>query len=99
FHSNDVRGATITEDPTDSSIKLQASPLLVKTKGSEIGVRTKFLDGLDASVSLFTLNQASELVFSGDAGDTEASRASKRVGIEVTAKYRVNPWLAFDGEI
>jgi hypothetical protein len=58
-----------------------------------VGVRTKFLPGLDSSISLFMLNQASELVFVGDAGNTEASRPSKRVGIEFTAKYRVNPWL------
>jgi outer membrane receptor protein involved in Fe transport len=100
FHSNDVRGVTITEDPnpTDPPTKLQASPFLVRTKGAEVGVRTKFLPGFDGSVSLFRLDQASELVFSGDAGSTEASRASKRVGIELTAKYRANPWLAFDAE-
>jgi outer membrane receptor protein involved in Fe transport len=38
-------------------------------------------------------------VFSGDAGTTEASRPSKRVGVEFTTKYRVNPWLVLDGEI
>jgi hypothetical protein len=99
FHSNDVRGVTITEDPVDPATKLQASPFLVRTKGAEVGVRTKFVPGFDSSISLFMLNQASELVFSGDAGSTEASRASKRVGVEFTTKYRVNPWLAFDGEI
>ena len=98
FHSNDVRGVTITEDPTDPATKLQASPFLVRTKGAEVGVRTQVLPGLDSSVSLFMLNQESELVFSGDAGNTEASRASKRVGIEVTTKYRAKSWLVFDGE-
>jgi len=57
FHSNDARGATITEEPTDPTQKLTASPLLVRTKGAEIGVRTKALPGLDSSVSLFILNQ------------------------------------------
>src|SRR6185437_5459617 len=40
MHSNDARGATITEDPTDPAMKLSASPLLVRTKGAETGVRT-----------------------------------------------------------
>ena len=97
FHSNDVRGVTITEEPGDPTQKLDASPFLVRTKGAEIGMRTKFLPGLDSSVSLFRLDQASELVFSGDAGDTEASRPSRRVGVEFTSTYRPRSWLAFDG--
>ena len=88
FHSNDVRGVTITEEPGDPTQKLNASPFLVRTKGEEVGIRTKFLPGLDSSVSLFRLDQASELVFSGDAGDTEASRPSRRVGVEFTNSYR-----------
>jgi outer membrane receptor protein involved in Fe transport len=99
FHSNDVRGVTITEDPTDPTTKLQASPFLVRTKGAEVGVRTKIILGLDSSISLFSLNQASELVFSGDAGTTEASRPSKRVGVEFTNKYRPLSWLGFDADI
>ena len=99
FHSNDVRGVTITEEPSDPSQKLDASPFLVHTKGAEIGVRTKFLPGLDSSVSLFRLDQASELVFSGDAGDTEASRPSRRVGVEFTNSYRPRSWLAIDADL
>jgi outer membrane receptor protein involved in Fe transport len=96
FHSNDVRGVTITEDPRDPNTKLNAAPFLVRTRGAEIGIRTKIIPGLDSSISLFRLDQASELVFSGDAGDTEASRASRRVGVEFTGKYRPVPWLSFD---
>ena len=47
MHSNDARGATITEDPTDPATKLSASPLLVRTKGAETGVRTKIIPGLE----------------------------------------------------
>ena len=81
MHSNDARGTTITETPVDRiadpfapSDPLQRSPLLVRTKGAEVGIRSKIVPGLNSSVSLFILDQASELVFSGDAGDTEASR-------------------------
>ena len=70
MHSNDARGATITEEPVDRvanptavSSPLGASPLLVQTKGAEVGVRTKVIPGLDSSVSVFILDQASELVF------------------------------------
>jgi outer membrane receptor protein involved in Fe transport len=99
FHSNDVRGATITESPTDPSTKLGASPLLVRTRGAEAGIRTKIVPGLDSSLSLFILDQASELVFSGDAGDTSASRPSERYGVEWTNHYRPAPWMDIDADL
>jgi outer membrane receptor protein involved in Fe transport len=106
MHSNDARGATITEEPVDRvanptaiSSPLGASPLLVQTKGAEVGVRTKVIPGLDSSVSLFILDQASELVFNGDAGDTSASRPSRRYGVEWTNKYQPTSWLTFDGDL
>jgi outer membrane receptor protein involved in Fe transport len=98
MHSNDARGATITEDPTDPTTKLSASPLLVRTRGTEVGVRTKIIPGLDSSLSVFMLDQDSEIVFSGDAGDTEASRASQRYGIELTNRYRPVSWIDVDAE-
>ena len=99
MHSNDARGTTITESPTDPTTKLDASPLLVRTKGAEVGVRSKLVPGLDSSVSLFMLDQASEIVFSGDAGDTSASRASRRYGVEWTNAYRPTPWLELDADL
>ena len=99
MHSNDARGATITEDPTDPTTKLSASPLLVRTKGAETGVRTKIIPALDSSLSVFILNQDSELVFSGDAGDTVASRASQRYGLEWTNRYRPVSWIDIDADL
>jgi outer membrane receptor protein involved in Fe transport len=98
FHSNDARGVTITESPLDGS-PLQASPFLVKTRGAEVGLRSQLVPGLTSSVSLFVLDSASELLFSGDAGDTEASRPSRRYGFEWTNDYRPLSWLSFEGDI
>ncbi len=99
MHSNDARGATITEDPTDPTVKVSASPLLVRTKGAEVGIRSKFVPGFDSSVSVFILDQDSEIVFSGDSGDTEASRPSRRYGVEWTNTYRPNSWLTLDADV
>ncbi len=52
------------------------------------GSARKPCEGLDSSVSVFFLDQASELVFEGDLGDTEAGRASERYGVEFTNDYR-----------
>jgi outer membrane receptor protein involved in Fe transport len=38
-------------------------------------------------------------LFVGDAGTTEASRPSRRTGIEATAYFRPRPWLIFDGDL
>jgi outer membrane receptor protein involved in Fe transport len=106
MHSNDARGATISEEPVDrvadpnaASVPIGSSPLLVRTKGAEVGVRTKAISGLDSSVSLFVLDQASEIVFEGDAGDTSASRPSQRYGVEWTNRYRPNSWIDLDADL
>ena len=95
FHSNDARGVTSTVSPSDGSAIERAVPL-VKTRGEEIGARTELVPGLQSSLSLWRLKLASELVFSGDAGDTEISRASRRQGIEFNNHYIALPWLLFD---
>jgi outer membrane receptor protein involved in Fe transport len=57
------------------------------------------IPGLDSSLSFFVLDQASELLFSGDAGDTEASRPSRRYGIEWTNDYQPVSWLKIDADV
>ena len=98
FHSNDARGVTIRESPLDGSA-VERSPFLVKTRGAEIGIRSQFIPGLTSSLALFALESASEIVFVGDAGDTEASRPSRRVGVEWTNDYRPNSWLSLEGDL
>ncbi|MBR0945819.1 MULTISPECIES: TonB-dependent receptor [Bradyrhizobium] len=99
MHSNDARGATTTEDPSDPATRLTPSPLLVRTKGAEVGVRSKIVPGLDTSFSLFILDQDSEILFSGDAGDTSATRASRRYGFEWTNHYRPRSWIDIDADL
>lgn len=96
FHSNDARGATIAVDPADKLTPVQAVPLLVRSRGAEIGTRTQFLKGLDSSLALFLLEFDSELIFVGDAGTTEPSRPSRRIGVEWTNNYRPLPWARLD---
>jgi outer membrane receptor protein involved in Fe transport len=99
MHSNDARGATTTEDPGDASTRLTPSPLLVRTRGAEVGVRSRIVPGLDTSLSLFILDQDSEILFSGDAGDTSATRASRRYGFEWTSHYRPRSWIDIDADL
>jgi len=84
FHSNDVRGIA------------QGAPLLVRSRGAEVGVRSQAFKGFDSALALFVLDFDSELVFQGDAGTTEPSRPSRRVGVEWTNHYRPVSWVQFD---
>lgn len=99
MHSNDARGATTTEDPRDPATKLSPSPLLVRTRGAEVGVRSRIIPNLDSSFSVFILDQDSEILFSGDAGDTEATRASRRYGFEWTNHYHPRSWIDIDADL
>ncbi|MRW92959.1 TonB-dependent receptor plug domain-containing protein [Duganella sp. FT80W] len=94
FHSNDARGTTQTR-LSDGSASTPVTPL-VPTRGGELGLRTEIVPGLQSSLALWRLDIASELVFVGDAGETEASRASHRHGIEWNNHYIATPWLLFD---
>lgn len=85
FHSNDARCTTIRVDP------------LVKALGTDVGVRTAIVPGTQLSVSLWQLTL--ELLFVGDAGTTEASRASGRRGIEVSAIWNPAEWLIVDADL
>jgi outer membrane receptor protein involved in Fe transport len=98
FHSNDVRGATITVDPI-SGEPSEAVDLLVPSRGAEVGL--KFFDEqrFNLSTSLWYLHSESELIFVGDAGNTEASRASTRYGSEIAGYYWLDNVWNFDMEL
>lgn len=72
---------------------------LVRTKGSELGLRSEIVAGWQSTVALWQLDAASELLFVGDAGTTEASRPSRRYGVEWTNLYVPADWLAFDADL
>jgi outer membrane cobalamin receptor len=97
FHSNDARGTIAQVDPLDGADIEPVDPL-VSSLGYELGLRGYISDQLNTSLALWVLKLDSELLFVGDAGNTEASRESQRQGIELTAYYRINPNLTTDLE-
>jgi hypothetical protein len=90
FHSNDARGTTITVDPNDGVTPASKVTPLVKAIGAEVGMRTAIIPNVQLAASLWTLKLDSELLFTGDGGTTEPSRATRRYGLEVGAYY--TPW-------
>ena len=93
FHSNDVRGVTLSIDPATG---LPADPvdLLSRSNGGELGLRIEQSDDFNATLTTFWLDLESELVFVGDAGNTEVNGATRRVGVELAGFWQPIEWLA-----
>ncbi|WP_426011839.1 TonB-dependent receptor [Caulobacter sp. DWR2-3-1b2] len=86
FPSNDARGVTITVDPVSGDPAQPVTPL-VRSVGGEVGARVYLGDRLQATAAVWTLQLDSELLFVGDAGNTEVSRPSRRGGVELGLYY------------
>lgn len=97
FHSNDARGTTIAVDPSTGAAANQVDPL-VRSSGYELGVRSFIGDKLNLSAALWSLKLDSELLFVGDAGNTETSRPSHRKGVELVAYFRFTDQISTDLE-
>ncbi|MEM8933320.1 MAG: TonB-dependent receptor, partial [Acidobacteriota bacterium] len=98
YHSNDARGAVLVVDPVSGEPATPVEPL-VRAKGADVGLRTTWLPGLHTTVTVFGIELDSELVFVGDGGATEASRPSRRTGVEWTNVYRPGRRWSYDLDV
>jgi hypothetical protein len=98
FHSNDARGTTIRVDPTDGVTPVERVDPIVAAVGTEVGVRSAIVPGLQLSAALWNLDIDSELLFVGDGGITEPSRASRRYGVELGVYWTPLDWLIVDAD-
>jgi outer membrane receptor protein involved in Fe transport len=98
FHSNDARGTTIRVDPTDGVTPVERVDPLVPATGAEIGLRSAARPGLQLYAALWGLDIDSELLFVGDGGITEPSRATRRYGVELGAFWTPLDWLIVDAD-
>jgi TonB family protein len=89
FHSNDVRGAFSTPAVTP----------LTRAIGEEIGSRARLFKRWDLAIAFWQLDLASETVWNGDEGTTEAGGATTRKGIEAETRYEFTSWLAADADL
>ena len=88
-----------TRDPKTGEPVDPVDPI-VRAKGAELGVRTCREPPLPLHRStLWMLDIDSELLFVGDAGTTEASRPSRRIGFEWSSVFAATPWLLLDADL
>jgi outer membrane receptor protein involved in Fe transport len=99
FHENDARGTTITVDPADGFTAADRVNPMVRAEGAEIGIRTALLPYTQLALTAWTLSLDSELLYVGDAGATEANRASSRRGVELGVYVSPRSWLTLDADL
>lgn len=98
FHTNDARGTTIELDPTDGVTPVEPVDPIVPANGAEVGVRTAIVPGTQLTAAFWGLDIDSELLFVGDGGVTEPSRATRRYGVELGAYWTPLDWLIVDAD-
>ena len=86
FHSNDARSNAVTG----------GKGALARALGAEAGVRTTVIPHTRFSADLWYLHLASELVWSGDEGGTDAGGATQRYGVDLEGSWTPFPWLRLD---
>ncbi len=99
FHENDARGTTIRVDPADGITAVDRVNPMVRAEGAEIGMRTALIPYTQLALTAWMLDLDSELLYVGDAGATEANRASERQGVELGVYVTPREWLTLDADL
>ena len=98
YHSNSALGIVLNVDPF-SGDPADPSPAFSRAMGTEFGMRTVPIRGLQTTVTGWYLDFDSELIYVGDSGSTEVGPATRRTGVEITNYIYPNPWVAMDVDI
>ena len=99
FHSDDVRGVFQTLKLEGIPGLSHRTPLMAKSDGEEIGLRSNPLPALNIQLALFEIEFASELTYDQDMGMDQAQAPSKRRGVELSAQYRPFPWMELNTDL
>lgn len=86
FHSNDTR---VILDNT-------AKNILPKVYGTDIGIVLKPVKNLVLKTAFWHLYSEQEFVYVGDAGIVEPGGKTRRMGIDLSARYQFTTWLFGD---
>ena len=88
------RLAQLNFDPAHSGIRT-----LPRAIGAEIGTRHQFWNRISIGIAGWWLELGEELVFVGDAGETEISGKSRRIGIDFEGRAQLLSWLWVDTDV
>lgn len=89
FHSNDARVVVFN----------RGYDILPAAYGADLGVLLKPSRNLLVNVAAWYLYLQQEFVYVGDEGVVEPSGKTRRIGIDVSARYQFNNWLFADANV
>ena len=72
---------------------------LPRAVGAEVGLRSRLSSRLNLGAALWWLDLDSEYVYVGDAGTTEESGCSRRIGLDIEARVELLYWLWADADV
>ena len=86
FHSNDARVVVFN----------RGYDILPAAYGADLGVLLKPTRNLLVNVAAWYLYLQQEFVYVGDEGVVEPSGKTRRIGVDLSARYQINNWLFAD---
>lgn len=89
YHSNDAR----------SVVQDKGNHELPRTWGAEIGTLVHVGKSFALSGALWWMDSENELVYVGDDGTTENKGSSRRVGVDLSFRYKLTRWLFADADL
>ncbi|HEY1201579.1 MAG TPA: TonB-dependent receptor [Niastella sp.] len=89
FHSNDARVVVFN----------RGYDILPAAYGADLGVLLKPTRNLLVNVAAWYLYLQQEFVYVGDEGVVEPSGKTRRIGLDVSARYQFNNWLFADANV
>ncbi|MFN8290551.1 MAG: TonB-dependent receptor [Chitinophagaceae bacterium] len=89
FHSNDTRVI----------LNNQAGHILPKVYGTDLGIIIKPASRLILKTALWHLYSEQEFVYVGDEGIVEPAGKTRRMGIDLSARYQFCTWLFGDADL
>jgi outer membrane receptor protein involved in Fe transport len=89
FHSNDTR--VILDNA--------ARDILPRVVGTDVGIILKPVKDLILKTALWHFYSEQEFVYVGDEGIVEPGGKTRRIGIDVSARYQFTPWLYGDVDL
>ena len=88
------RLAQLNFDPEQAGIRT-----LPRAIGAEVGTRQRFWNKFNIGIAGWWLELDEELVFVGDAGETEISGKSRRMGVDIEGRAQIFSWLWVDADV
>ncbi|WP_109852554.1 TonB-dependent receptor domain-containing protein [Aquimarina sp. AU58] len=89
FHGNDTRVV----------VAQQGEKILPKAYSMDVGLNWKPFSRLFFNTAFWYLKLDQEFVYVGDEGVVEPSGKTRRLGLDLSARYQIKDWLYFDTDI